>query len=569
MRIALAAALLAGTPWGDPTPATIAALPASASAGRGAPQPFVTLEAEDGRTTGTAIGPDRRFGTFAAEASGRKAVRLEGTQELAFTLSAPANAVTLRYALPDSPDGQGLESRLALYADGVPIGALPLTSHYAWIYGAYPFTNRPADGNAHHFYDHVRLKLDRVLPAGTRVTLRRETGDAVPWTIVDLADFELAPPPRPMPPGARSVVDFGADPSGKRSSLAAFRSAVARGGTVWIPPGTYRIDGHLILDRVTLAGAGHWHSILAGRGIGLFGNDAPQGSREVHLRDFAILGEVAERVDSAQLQGVGGAFSNSTIADLWIQHTKVGLWLDGPMDRLRISRVRVYDQAADGVNFHQGVTNSIVEDSFFRNLGDDGLAMWSHRLENVGNVFRRNTVIAPVLANGIAIYGGRDIAVEDNLVADTITQGGGLHLGARFDATPFAGTIRFAGNMVARGGVMDPNWGFGVGALWFYALDRPIAARIELADTLLLDSSYEAVQFLGMATSGVTLDGLMIRGAGTAAFQLQAPGEAIVRNAVAADLGGPGVLDAGTGFRIVDGGGNRGWESRAPFAPNQ
>ncbi|MET0309290.1 MAG: glycosyl hydrolase family 28-related protein [Sphingomonas sp.] len=562
MRTALAAAmLLAGVSPDDPTPATIAALPPSESVGRGAAMPFVTLEAEDGRTTGTVIGPDRSFGSFAAEASGRRAVRLDAEQALVFVLPAPADAITLRYALPDSPDGRGLDGRLALFADGARIATLPLTSRYAWLYGRYPFTNRPADGAAHHFYDHVRLKLGRLLPAGTRVTLRREAGDATPWTIIDLADFERVPPPRPMPPGARSVLDFGADPGGGRSSLAAFRKAIAGGGTVWIPPGTYRIDGHLDLDRVTLAGAGHWHSELAGDGVGIFGKDA----HHVELRDFAILGEVAERVDSAQLQGVGGAFSNSTIADLWIQHTKVGLWLDGPMDRLTVRGLRVYDQMADGVNFHRGVTRSVVEDSFFRNLGDDGLAMWSHERENAGNVFRRNTVIAPVLANGIAIYGGRDISVDDNLVADIVTQGGGLHFGTRFDATPFAGTIRLAGNMVARGGVMDPNWRFGVGALWFFALDHPIAARIEIADTLLLDSGYEAVQFHGKAIRGVTIDGLTVRGAGTSAFQLQSPGEAIVRNSVATGLRGAGVLDAGQGFRLVDGGGNRGWERRAPF----
>lgn len=102
--------------------------------------------------------------------------------------------------------------------------------------------------------------------------------------------------------------------------------------------------------------------------------------------------------------------------------------------------------------------------------------MRSHRNENVGNVFRRNTVISPVPANGIAIYGGRNIAVADNLVADKVTQGGGLRLGSRFDATPLRGATTFARNTVVRGGTMDPNWKFGVGAFWIYALDHPITA---------------------------------------------------------------------------------------------
>ncbi|MDB5707152.1 MAG: coagulation factor 5/8 type domain protein [Sphingomonas bacterium] len=546
-----------------PTPATIAALPPERSAGRGAAMPFVTLEAEDGRFDGTRLGPDRTFGTLASEASGRVAVRLEKGQRLDFVLPVPADALTLRYALPDSADGTGRRGAIGLRVGGKRLATIALGSRHAWYYGAYPFSNRPADGRAQHFYDHVRTRIGRTLPAGTRVTLANEGAD---WIAVDLADVEIVPPPLTRPAGARSVLASGADPTGRRSSLAAFRTAIARGGIVWIPPGTYRIDGHLTVDRVTLAGAGHWHSILAGAGIGIFGKPAPEGSHQVRLRGFAILGEVAERVDSAPLQAIGGAMNDSVIEDLWIQHTKVGLWMSGPMHGLTIRRLRVYDQAADGVNFHGGVTGSSVEDSFFRNMGDDGLAMWSEHHENAGNAFRRNTVIAPVLANGIAIYGGRDIAVENNLVADIVTQGGGLHAGTRFGATPFAGTIAFRGNMVARGGVLDPNWKFGVGAFWVYALDHPIAdARIELTDTLLADSSYEAVQMIGKEIRGVTIDRLTIAGAGTAAFQLQAPGAATVTHTRATGLGGPGVLGAEGGFVLTDGGGNNGWESRGPL----
>jgi hypothetical protein len=554
-------------------PATIAGLPPADTFGRGAKLPFVEYEAEAATTDGTIIGPDRSFGTIAAEASGRRAVRLERPgQRVEFVLDAPANALTVRYAIPDSADGRGLDTRIGVYLDGRRIATLPLSSRYAWFYGLYPFTNDPKDGRAHHFFDHVRLKLNRELPAGARIGLRREARDGVDWVTIDLADFEQAPPPRSEPAGALSVVDFGADPKGVVGAEAAFRSAFARaretGRPVWVPPGRYRIDGHLIVDRVTLLGAGQWHSVLHGKGVGLYGEAAPHGSQDVVIRDLAIIGEVDERKDNEQLAGIGGSLSNSVIADLWLQHEKVGMWFDGPMDRLTISRARILDQTADGINFHRGVTRSIVEHSFIRNTGDDGLAMWSHRDANAGNVFRRNTVIAPILANGIAIYGGRDITVSDNLVADTVTEGGGLHLGSRFDATPIEGDIVFSGNMVVRGGVYDANWRTGVGAFWIYSLDRPItAARIMLRDTALIDSSYEAVQFMGkLPISGVTLDTVAIQGTGTSAFQLQAPGEATLRRVVATGLGGAGVTRAGPDFSLFDGGGNRGWETSGPLA---
>lgn len=569
-RFCLAVAVITGPAEAQliASPRSIAALPVDAD-GPGARMPFDTYEAEDAATTGTIVGPDRTFGSLAAEASGRRAVRLEKTGDaVEFVLARSADALTLRYAIPDAPDGRGLDSMIGLYADGDKIADVPLTSRYSWYYGAYPFTNRPADGRAHHFHDHVRMKLGRVLPVGTRLSLRRDRETPATWTVIDLIDLERVPAPKSAPSGALSVIAFGADPLGARSSAAAFDAALAAGRRarrpVWVPPGEYRIDRHLVVDRVALLGAGHWHSVLRGRGIGLYGKLARQGgSRDVTLRDLAIIGEVGERVDRQQLSGIGGALSRSTVSDLWLQHHKVGLWLDGPLHRLTISRVRIYDQTADGVNFHTGVTDSVVEDSFIRNVGDDGLAMWSHRRENAGNVFRRNTVISPLLANGIAIYGGRDIAVTNNLVADTVTQGGGLHLGSRFDATPFRGHIAFSGNKVVRGGVLDPNWKFGIGAFWIYALDHPITgARVTVSDMALIDSSYEAIQLLGKPITGVTFADVVIRGTGTSALQLQAPGSATFRNVVATGLGGSGVAADASGFVVQDGGGNRGWETR-------
>ena len=163
------------------TPATVAALPPQATKGRGARVPFVEYEAESGVTNGRVIGPDRTFTSLAAEASGRRAVLLERVGGLVeFVLGAPANAVTLRYALPDAADGGGLTGEITLIADGVRLGTLKLTSRYGWLYGPYPFSNRPADGKPHHFFDEARLRLDRTLPAGNSGPFRdREARPAI------------------------------------------------------------------------------------------------------------------------------------------------------------------------------------------------------------------------------------------------------------------------------------------------------------------------------------------------------------------------------------------------------
>ena len=549
------------------SPATVAALPPNQIRSRGADVPFIEHEAELARTTAKVIGPDRTFGTLSSEASGRKAVLLQRNGDyVEFTLARPANAINVRIAVPDGPDGRGLDSTIGLYADGQRLASIGTSSRYGWFYGTYPFTNRPADGRARHFYEESRLLLGRTLPAGKRVRLMKAAQDTADWYAVDLADFELVPPPKTAPRGALSITTFSADPSGKTDSGPAIEKAIAaarrRGVPVWIPPGIFRADRHIIVDRVTIAGAGAWHSTLRGNGVGLYGRRAPSGSRSVVLRDFAIIGEVKERVDKAQLAGIGGSIGGgSVVEDLWIQHHKVGVWIDGPADGLIIRRNRIVDHTADGLNLRGGVANAVVEHNFVRNSGDDGLAMWSHHRLNRDNVYRNNTVIAPILANGIAIYGGADIKVSGNIVADTLTEGGGIHLGNRFEAEPLAGRIDVDDNLVVRAGSYDPNWKFGVGAIWFYALDDPIAASIKVRNAEIVDSTLPALHFIGKPITGVSFDNVRIRGTGSDAIQIQSAGSARFRAVIASGTT-PGAPACDDRFRVIDEGRNSGWKMR-------
>jgi hypothetical protein len=531
--------------------ATVVALDPSVTAGVGAPLEFAEYEAENGTTNGRIVGPDRTFTTLASEASGRRAVLLEGRGDyVEFTLSAPANALTVRYAVPDGPEGKPVDATLGVYALGLRIADLAVTSRYCCYYGHYPFTNHPADGNGHHFFDHARILLDEVLPAGTVVRLMSGRRTHASWYAIDLVDFELVPPPLRRPSGSLSVVDFGADPNGELDSRESFSKAIAAasssGRPLWVPPGHFRLDGHVQVDRVEIAGAGPWYSILRGKGVGLYGHDAPNPSHAVDIHGLAIIGEVDERDDHKPLAGIGGALGGgSRIHDLFIQHVKVGLWLDGPFDGLVISHIRVLDTTADGLNLHRGISNVIVEESFFRNNGDDGIASWAEKLANHDIIIRHNTVVAPVLANGVAIYGGHDIAVSDNLIADTLTEGGGLHLGNRFGAVPLSGKISLKGNMVVRGGSFDPRWHIGVGAVWLYALDAPIEAQIHLQTTTLLDSSREAVLLIGKRIDGLVVNGLHVDRAEGSLIELRADGSATLSGVEASGLSDPAVLTCG------------------------
>ncbi|MFG2650654.1 glycosyl hydrolase family 28-related protein [Streptomyces sp. NPDC048436] len=567
--------------------------------GRGATVPFSELEAESAVTSGSVIGPDRTYTTLPSEASGRRAVRLDAAGEyVEFTLTAPANAISLRYALPDSAEGTGISASVQLSADGDQLKKLTLTSKYGWFYGSYPFTNRPSDGSPHHFYDETRALLGKTLQAGTKVRVQLPLTTETPWAVIDLADFEAVAAPVARPAGSLSVTDYGADPTGGQDSTAAFQRAVdagsSQGKDVYIPEGRFKLTDHVVVDRVTLRGAGPWYSELTGRhptdrdrAAGIYGkyvqgggykgeirpHEAGGPSRNVILKDFAILGEITERVDGDQVNAIGGALSDSTVDNVWLQHTKVGAWMDGPMDNFTLKNSRILDQTADGVNFHWGVSNSRVENTFVRNSGDDGLAMWADTKTNADNTFASNTVVLPILANAVAIYGGKDNSVTDNVLGENLTNGGGLHVGNRFDGvtpgngTDLTGTITLARNTLIRAGNTDVGWDFPIGALWFDARNSPIdKAAIKVTDTDILDSSYSAIQFISGTTRGVSFEDVHIDGTGTFALQLQDPGAASFTRVTATRLGFPEPVYSclGDRFTITRGAGNSGWNEQLP-----
>ncbi len=567
---------------------TVAALPPHLTAGRGATVPFVEQEAENATTNGEIIGPDRRAYTLPSEASGRRAVRLDSAGEyVQFTLTRRANAITVRYAIPDAPAGGGITGPLDVYVDGKRRHRITLTSEFSWLYSVYPFSNDPnaepppdwwipeprpvtKPFRPHHFYAEQRLLLGKDLRAGDTVRLQLPVGNALPWAVIDVADFEQVAAPLRKPWRALSVVDFGADPSGARESADAFDAAIAAAKAanrqVYIPAGRYRVDRHVIVDDVTITGAGRWHSVVTGDGVGFYGKWAEDGgSRNVRLADFAIIGNVRDRQDQLQLNGIGGALGGGSIVErLYIQRTKVGMWFDGPFDGLTVRDNVIVDQIADALNLRRGISHVRVTGNFMRNLGDDGLAMWSHLDQDHDNLYDHNTVIAPVLANGIAIYGGRDNTVSDNLVADTVREGGGLHAGWRHGSTGFGGTLRFARNTTVRAGVLDLNWGFGVGAIWFYSLEGVMDARVEVTDSSFLDSTYAAIMAVkgyptANSVSNLVFDRICIDGAGTYALQIQVAGGATFSNVDARNLGVAGTW-RGDPFDIVDAGGNSGWQ---------
>jgi hypothetical protein len=559
--------------------AAIAIQPPAASAstaatgGSGASLPYAEVQAENSATNGTIIGPSYTQGQLADEASGRKAVTLQGVGEyVSFTTPVATNSIDFRYSIPDSSNGSVYTAPLSLYINGVKQPDFSLTNAYSWYYGSYPFTNTPGS-NPHHFYDEVHRLFSTTYPAGTTFKLQIDSEDTASSYAIDLADFEQVAPPLSQPAGSVSVVSEGADPTGVNDSTNAFNAAIAAagaGGTVWIPPGSYGIPGHIIVNDVTVEGAGMWYSTITGTAPGFYGNGTPTNSlpasTNVHLSNFAIFGNVQERNDSAQVNGIGGAMSNSTVSNIWIEHMKVGAWMDGPMTNLTFSGMRIRDTTADGINLHGGVTNSTITNSDVRNTGDDGLALWADSSigADSGDTISNNTVQLQQLANGIAVYGGNNNTVTGNLVVDTgITQGGGIQVGQRFTSTPL-GLTTISNNTMIRDGDLDPNWQFGVGALWFDGNQGWGGGPVNVSNALIEQSPYEAIQWVEGTISGVSLSNVSIIGTGTFALQEQTGGKATAANVTATGVAQANVGNApsysceGTNFTLTDNGGNSG-----------
>ena len=551
--IGAAVALAAGT--------LVALTPAAAHAASGASLPFTSVEAESATTTGTKIGPDYTQGTLASEASGRQAVRLTSGQRVEFTVPRAANAVNVSYNVPDGQSGS-----LDVYVNGVKISkTLAVTSKYSYV-----DTSWIAGAKTHHFFDNSRLLLGQNVQQGDKVAFVA-TGTQV---TVDVADFEQVAGAAAQPAGSVSVVSKGADPSGAGDSTQAFRDAIsaAQGGVVWIPPGDYRLTSSLSgVQNVTLQGAGQWYSVVhTSRFI-----DQTSSSGGVHIKDFAVIGEVTERVDSNPDNFVNGSLGpGSSVSGMWIQHLKVGLWLTGNNDNLVVENNRILDTTADGLNLNGNAHGVIVRNNFLRDQGDDSLAMWSLNSPDTNSSFENNTISQPNLANGIAIYGGTNIAVRNNLVSDTNALGSGIAISNQKFLDPFsplAGTITVDGNTLVRTGAINPNWGHPMGALRVDSYDSAVNATVTITNTTITNSPYSAFEFVsggghGYSTGNVTVSGASVQNTGTVVVQAEAQGAAKFSNVQAGGVGVAGIYNcpypSGSGaFTLTDGGGNSGWSS--------
>jgi hypothetical protein len=177
---------------------------------------------------------------------------------------------------------------------------------------------------------------------------------------------------------------------------------------------------------------------------------------------------------------------------------------------------------ADGINLCLGTNNSTVENCHFRGTGDDAIATWSatyngNLLPSENNTARYNTIQCPWLANGIAIYGGRNHTVEDNVVYDTVVNGAGININTNYNPVPFSGFITVQRNTLIRcGSYTDKFKSPTKGAIFVCTSGaRGIEAALTMKDIEIYDATYDGIAFEGKnRVLDAKFENILINGAG-------------------------------------------------------
>lgn len=483
----------------------------------GAKMPYTSHEAENATIeNGATIQQSTDMESTAVEATNQTYVELpKKDAAVTFNVTEPANALNMRYTIPDGASGQ-----LDVQVNGSSVGNLDLSSHSAWQYlkGDHEY-DQAIDGSSARFrFDETRLLLkDIQLKSGDKISLVKKKDDNVPYGI-DFIELEQAPAPVAQSENSISIVDKGAsandDSDDTAALLAAVEEAKASGKSVYIPVGRFNFDKQVNIeaDNLKISGAGVWHTQLHftsdkryGGGI-VFGHN----SNGIELSNLYMDSNLTSRYkEDAQYKAISGTLGkDSHIHDVWVQHFEVGMWIGdydqtGNMkytDGLVVENTRIRNNLADGINFAQGTKNSTVKNSNIRGNGDDGLAIWSSISDGTNaaaeenNKFLNNTIESGWRAAGIGIFGGKGHEISGNLIKDVFA-GSGIRVNTVFAGHNFDHNdngIKIHDNTILRSGTTNDLYNLHRGAIDFQQV-RGTIKNVDVYDNKLLNTLADPV----------------------------------------------------------------------------
>lgn len=478
--------------------------------GQGANMPYDMYEAESGQLGGgaTVVGPNRTIGDLAGEASGRKAVTLDSIGDsVSWTSRESTNTFDLRYSIPDSSGGGGINATLDLYANGTLVEPLNLTSHYAWLYGAETGPgDSPSAGSPRHIYDESAFLLPTSYPKGTVFKLQKDSANSSQYA-VDFMNLEQASQIA-NPDPAHLIVPAGFTQQDVQNAInTVIQDTTGTHTGVYLPAGQYSLTGRFTVygHAVKIVGAGVWYTQFVapqGQTNTDTGWDVQSTASGSSFSGFAWFGNYTTRQD-----GPGHTFqltnvSNLTLDNLWIEHNVVGVWGLTAVKNSTFTNLRIRDTLADGINLTNGSQGNLISNDEARTTGDDSFALFAAQdscsgCKETGNTIQNVTALTPWRAAGVAVYGGYNNTVQNFYVADTLCYPGltvsSLNFGFPFEGFEDSPPTTIQNFSLARdGGHFWGNQAFG--AVWMFSATNPFQG-IRINDSTITDPTYTGIMF--------------------------------------------------------------------------
>ena len=503
----------------------------------GATMPYTRYDSDEASLGGGAsivISQNHDQYNTASQASKQTYVKLPGSGAYAeWTMRTSGRGITMRFTLPDSSDGMGLNGSLDVYVNNNKVRTVNLTSYYMWQY--FPSGNpQDSPGGAPCFaFDEVHFLLDSNVNSGDRIKIQSSGANGLEYG-VDFIEVEEVGNPISQPENSLNVCDYGANPNDDQDDYNAIHACIQdasnQGKNVYFPAGTYRIGQIWRLNgqNMKISGAGMWYTNIqftnSGAGTGGISGGVEQDGfcRNVEFCHMYINSNLRSRYNQqAVYKCFMDVWTNCFVHDIWEDHFECGFWVadyNGNMDYsdgMKIINCRIRNNLADGVNFCQGTSYSTVYNCSVRNNGDDGLALWNDSTmgakDEVENVFCYNTIDFIWRAGGIAVYGGTGHRVYNNYIRDT-HMSSGIHLNTTFPGHKFNNNngITFANNVLIKTGSVKGAWGEEFGAI---DMDGEVR-NITFTNNYIYDAQHDALHF-GNGINNVTFNNLTIFGAGT------------------------------------------------------
>lgn len=503
-------------------------------------RPYQRYEAEPEQCTGefTLLLPSEPYTQqeVQTEASNGIAIQLNGTGDyVEWICTKEADALSLRFSLPDNDEGLGNKGQLDLLVNGNKIVGITLDSYWAWQYNPisnsqtkYP-DNLPSQSKfARMRFDEVYMKLPTNIKEGDRFSLRKTQEDNIIYTI-DFIELEKAGSPVTFEELEGDKVKY----DGDGGTLQAFINANG-GKTIYLPEGSYRIPRRIVINEnnTKLIGAGMWHTTLyfsaspasrrtaSDRGIESYASGVTLEGFTMNSASNMRYFENNESLGAGK--GLQGSFGKgSVVRNLRIDHFECGAWIGdygGPAsDGLLVEHCRFRNNYADGINLCSGSVNGNVTHCSFRNNGDDDMASWSTGNFTKNNTFSYCTAENNWRASSLGFFGGENNMAHHIVVSDALE--GGVRINADFQGTGFSnnGEIKISDISIYRSGCNSgktgdngDHWGNSQPSLLIQPGAWYDINNLRIEDLDIYDTRFQAISI--KANNGKQMNGLEMHG---------------------------------------------------------